>query len=214
MRVPSETRRFPNRRHGGATSARFVAACVLGVALGLAPAAAEEHLGPFAEVLGEGPLGRGFEGRLDGNGYLVVNDGRADAWLHRLPAGGIGEPGQRDLAVTLSLDEAGEAAGAGIVYAFDRQSGAFLAFVLEPGDVVALYERTPLGLELRHRGGMEAGPSEERVLRVVEDGGQLTVLLDGRTAYAFEGWLVGSGEIGLLVKGTGWFRFRTIEGGG
>lgn len=197
---------------------RFVAsfAIICGLAVIAAPAAAIEFLETFdvvgdpARVLG-GTLHLGDNGQwvgaLEDGGYLLSNSAAPGTvrYSHFGVSDGT-EPNAISVEVSGRFD--GKAAGAGLLYRFDRASKGYFAFVLT-ADGFALYKRTRRGFVPLSRGrdkAVKAGGVNK--LAVQLEGSSATLLVNGTRVlgHKSEGPPAGS-EVGLIAIDLGAYRF-------
>ncbi len=197
-----------------------VLAVVCAAALATAPAAALEVKEPFdakadpARVLG-GTLRIGDDGTWTGafeDGKYVLSNSAVPGAVRYNHLGGRDGSKPTSVSVDVSGRFDGDAAGAGLLYRYERASKGYFAFVLT-ADGYTLYKRTANGFRPLSRGSNAAvTPGGENRLTVQLEGSSATLLVNGTRVlgHKSDGPPAGA-EVGLIAIDLGIYRFDNFE---
>jgi hypothetical protein len=150
-----------------------------------------------------------WQGAAEGEIYRLVNAGEATAVKH-LAIDPRSEGWRGSIAVELKLEDAQQAIG-GLIYALQSEPLSYLAIVVESEGGVALYSRSPNGLEMIapfDEAKLDPGGFNE--LRIEEGDGEFHVLVNGARVGSAGTDLAGTGSVGILAGGRGTFLFRNF----
>ena len=191
-------------------------ALVWAVALTVGQAAALEVKESFdavddpARVLG-GTLHTGDDGQWAGalqDGKYVLSNSVAPGAVRYNHVGA--SDGSKPTSVSVDVDGQfdGDAAGAGLLYRYERASKGYFAFVLT-ADGYALYKRTASGFRPLSRGTNAAvKPDGDNRLTVQLDGTSVTLLVNGTRVLGHKSDGPPAGpEVGLIAIDRGVFSF-------
>jgi hypothetical protein len=153
-----------------------------------------------------------WTGRLDNGGYELIHNGRAGAvrYYYKQPPDppAASASNHQALSVEVGGGFADAPSGAGLLYAFDSETGHYFAFVLGQGQSYAIYRRNEEGLRRIFGGTSEAvSPGRFNQLAIVPRGPKTDFYVNG-THVAGLGIDPGPGAaVGLVAISAGDFIF-------
>ncbi|KAF0182034.1 MAG: glycosyltransferase 9 family protein [Alphaproteobacteria bacterium] len=173
---------------------------------------AERVLGPVASkvMVGEN---QGVTGAFVGETYVVANISQPRATFTALAPlpGGAGD--FRITARVAVADTQAPDGGAGVVFAHDRQTGAYMAAAIMGDGSVSVFESSPDSFSqtatIKTDGMVRPGFNEMVVTRIA---GEVSIKVNGQNVTTHSGgYLAMSDEAGLFANGLGRFTFESFR---
>lgn len=168
-------------------------------------------MGPLTTILPARGVSGPWQVEMTPRGFLMGNRTEANAVRYFYVDAGK-EAGSRRVEVDVIVEPQGpRTALAGLLYGFNKETKSYFMLVIEGGDRVALYARTPK--EMRRIVGLkfESNSRGPYRLAIQEQGDQFEMSLNGNRLGAVKFDAVGKGATGIVAAGLGTFGFAAFN---